>query len=61
MISVIFSSYNGGDDLRKMLNCLTQLRAPPGGWELIAVDNASSDRSGERMKLYADRRCRSRF
>lgn len=55
MISVIFSTYNGGADLSKMLDGLTRLLPPPGGWELLAVDNASTDRSGDVLRSYADR------
>ena len=55
MLSVIFSSFNGGGDLGRMLDSMAQLEAPPGGWRLIAVDNASSDGSGDVMRSYADR------
>lgn len=55
MITVIFSTCNGGNDLKRMLDSLTQLQAPPGGWKLITVDNASSDGTGDVMRSYADR------
>ena len=51
----MFSSHNGGNDLTKMLDGLTKLQVPAGGWKLIAVDNASTDGSGEIMRSYADR------
>jgi cellulose synthase/poly-beta-1,6-N-acetylglucosamine synthase-like glycosyltransferase len=55
MITVIFSSYNGGSDLSRMLDSLVQMKPPPGGWELIAVDNASTDGTGALMRSYAGR------
>ncbi len=55
MISVIFSSHNGGDDLRRTLDSITKVEAPPGGWRLIAVDNASTDGTGDLLRSYEDR------
>lgn len=55
MLSVIFASHNGGEDLKGMLDGMTRLAPPPGGWELIAVDNASSDGTGAVLRSYADR------
>jgi glycosyltransferase involved in cell wall biosynthesis len=55
MLSVIFSSLNGGDDLRDMLETLTRATPPRGGWQLIAVDNASTDGTGDLVRSYADR------
>lgn len=54
MMTVMFSCFNGGSDLRRMLDSFARLQSPPGGWRLIAVDNASSDRSGDVMRSYAD-------
>jgi glycosyltransferase involved in cell wall biosynthesis len=55
MISVIFSSYNGGSDLKRMLDSLIRSKSPPGGWEVIAVDNASTDGTGDVMRSYEGR------
>jgi len=55
VISVIFSTHNGGSDLGRMLDSLVQADAPPGGWELIAVDNASSDGTGDLLRSYVGR------
>jgi glycosyltransferase involved in cell wall biosynthesis len=55
MITVIFSTCNGGTDLRKMLDGLTLVDTPSGGWELLAVDNGSSDDSPHLMRAYESR------
>ncbi len=55
MLSVIFSSLNGGDGLRDTLETLTRATPPRGGWRLIAVDNASTDGTGDLLRSYADR------
>lgn len=55
MISVIFSSHNGGDDLRRTLDNFATLSVPEGGWELIAVDNGSTDKTGDLLHSYKDR------
>jgi len=55
MLTVIFSSHNGGEDLKGMLDSMTRLKPPPGGWELVAVDNASSDGTAALLRSYADR------
>ncbi len=52
----MFSTCNGGPDLKRMLIAgLRHLDTPTGGWELITVDNASSDGSFEVMRSYQDR------
>jgi glucosyl-dolichyl phosphate glucuronosyltransferase len=55
MITVIFSSHNGGSDVCRTLDSMTRLEAPAGGWRLIAVDNASTDGTGAVLRSYADR------
>src|SRR5690606_12581375 len=55
MLTVLLSSHNGGDDLKRMLDGLMGCRAPRGGWRLVAVDNASTDGTGEILRSYADR------
>lgn len=55
MITVIFSSYNGERTVGTTLEAFCQLTAPPGGWELIAVDNGSSDSTSRIMQSFLDR------
>jgi glycosyltransferase involved in cell wall biosynthesis len=55
MLTVIFASHNGGGDLTKTLDSMARLKSPPGGWQLIAVDNASTDQTGAVLRSYADR------
>ncbi|MBP6035789.1 MAG: glycosyltransferase family 2 protein [Azonexus sp.] len=44
-LTVIAATHNGEPTLRRMLDSLLALEAPAGGWQLIFVDNASSDRT----------------
>jgi glycosyltransferase involved in cell wall biosynthesis len=55
MITVLFSSHNGGPDLRRMMDSLVGLESPDGGWQLVAIDNASTDGTGDLLRSYADR------
>lgn len=43
LITVIFSSRNGGERLRRTLEAMSRLRTPLGDWRLLAVDNGSTD------------------
>jgi glycosyltransferase involved in cell wall biosynthesis len=54
MISVIVCTYNRSESLRKTLSSLAQLWAPAGTpWELIVVDNNSTDDTAEVVKTFA--------
>lgn len=55
MLTVIFSSYNGADSLPMMLDILTKVIAPSGGWKLIAVDNASTDNTRAILDSYLEK------
>ena len=55
MMSVIFSSHNGGAVLPRMLESLVCAEMPAGGWKLIAVDNASTDNTRAVLDSYRDR------
>lgn len=55
MLTVAFASFNGTDTLPLMLEAMTHVRSPQGGWRLIAVDNASTDGTYELLLSYRDR------
>lgn len=55
MITVIFSSYNGEKTLPIMLEAFCHLKNIPQGWEIIAVDNASIDKTSVIINSFADR------
>ncbi|WP_150913234.1 glycosyltransferase [Marinobacter halotolerans] len=52
MITLAFSTFNGSRTLPSMLESLTTLTPPQGGWEIIAVDNASTDNSSAIINSY---------
>lgn len=55
MITAIFSTYNGAKVLPQMLESLTRLEAPAGGFKVIAVNNASTDETAAILESYKDR------
>ena len=54
MLSVILPCYNGSATLAVQLEALTRQHWR-GGWEVVAVDNGSSDNSVEIVRRYQDR------
>ena len=54
-VSVIFSSYNGAGRLRRTLDSLLGQTLPPERWELIAVDNNSTDDTFAILESYRGR------
>jgi hypothetical protein len=53
MIIILMTTHNGADTLQTTLEGLTRVVPPPGGWEIIAVDNGSSDRSKAILSGYS--------
>jgi len=51
-VTVIFASHNGGTRLRRTLNSLVAQDFPLERWELVAVDNNSSDDTFEILSSY---------
>lgn len=55
MITTIFSTYNGERTLPKTMDAFCRLHRHPNGWQIIAINNASSDRSEEILRSFSDR------
>jgi hypothetical protein len=53
--SLIVCTRNRASQLRDFLERISLLQDPPGGWELILVDNASTDATAAMIKAFATR------
>jgi beta-1,4-mannosyltransferase len=54
-LSVLFATYNRAEVLRATFEAMTRLRTPKGGWELIVVDNRSTDDTAETCAAFSSR------
>ncbi len=54
-ITVLFATRNRGAALPPVLECLTRLTPPEGGWKLLIVDNGSTDSTSALLDGYLDR------
>lgn len=54
MMTVLFASYNGEATLERMLNAFCDLIIPHGGFKIVAVDNASTDRTKDIILAYTE-------
>ncbi len=52
-ISIVFATYNGMQTLPRMMQALTKLQFPRDRWIIVAVDNASTDGSGDFLRSFA--------
>ena len=55
MISVLLATHNGADTIERTLAALSQLDVPAGGWNLILVNNASTDDTESRVLKWRER------
>jgi glycosyltransferase involved in cell wall biosynthesis len=55
VLTVMFSSRNGGSVLERTLSSLAAAQSPTGGWKLVAVDNASTDETLGILRRYTGR------
>lgn len=53
MISVLIATRNRGPELASQLQALAGMDAPESGWELIVIDNGSSDDTAARLRRLA--------
>ncbi len=55
MISVLLATYNGADTIDRTLAAMAELEIPADGWELIIVNNASTDDTPSRILKWRGR------
>jgi L-malate glycosyltransferase len=55
MITVLVATYNGADTLPAVLHAYCKIASPNGGWELIVVDNGSTDGTKEIVHAFQSR------
>ena len=55
MLTVLMATYNGSRTLGACLDAYCRLEQPSGGWELIIVDNGSTDSTASIIGSYASR------
>lgn len=53
--TVLFATYNGAATLPRMLDALCKSTLPHERWKLVAVDNNSTDGTGDILRSYAER------
>jgi glycosyltransferase involved in cell wall biosynthesis len=54
LISVVVCTRNRAASLRAALDHLSRVQSPGGGWELIVVDNGSTDETGTILSEFGD-------
>ena len=54
MISVLIATRNRGAELEAQLRSLESIQAPDGGWELLVIDNGSSDSTPRLLRRVAE-------
>ncbi len=55
MITVLLATHNGADTIGRTLEAMSLLEPPAGGWEIIVVNNASTDRTETLVRQWQDR------
>ena len=55
MLSVVMATYNGAKTLPKVLDAYCRVDSPVGGWNLVVVDNGSTDNSKEVITSFGPR------
>ena len=55
VLTVLLASHNGSDTIGRTLSAFTFVTPPAGGWQLLVVDNASTDGTASVVASYAGR------
>ena len=53
--TVLIATRNGASTLEAVLSSYCRLVSPPGGWDLVIVDNGSTDRTATVVRSFRDR------
>ena len=54
-LTVLLATRNRASTLEAVLHAYCDLVAPPSGWDIVVVDNGSSDRTAEVVRSFRDR------
>jgi len=54
-LTVLLATRNRASTLETVLRTYCDLASPPGGWDMVVVDNGSSDRTAEVIRSFRDR------
>jgi L-malate glycosyltransferase len=55
MLTILMATYNGSQTLPKVFDACLGLASPRAGWQMVIVDNASSDDTQHVVESYTDR------
>jgi glycosyltransferase involved in cell wall biosynthesis len=55
MLTVLMATHNGARTLPRVLDAFGRLHPPEGGWKLVAVNNGSTDGTGEILTAFTGR------
>jgi glycosyltransferase involved in cell wall biosynthesis len=55
MLTILMATYNGADTLPAVLQAYGALHAPEGGWQLVIVDNGSTDETKDILTTFRTR------
>ena len=55
MLTILMATYNGSGTLPDVLCAYPALESPDGGWELVIVDNGSSDNTKDIIASFHQR------
>ncbi len=55
MLTIIFATFNGGDTLGQMLHRLCELTPPPVAYEILMVNNGSTDATVDIAQVFVDK------
>jgi glycosyltransferase involved in cell wall biosynthesis len=55
VLTALLATHNGAHVLARVLDAYTRLQVPEGGWKLVVVDNASTDKTPDILESFRSR------